>query len=157
MYYVEIIATHDKKFNLLLQDSIKKQLRGYMLEKLKKIDEGLPVIFGIDLAYLVIGEIIIVLFAQDKLYSAIGFFAGVLYAMFWAVHVKLGLYKTAHKKRSASKVLVVGYTIRIIVIIALFVVLYAFHLGSLFCATVGIFALTLSVYIQLISSSRKQA
>jgi hypothetical protein len=127
-----------------------------MLEKLKKENEGLPVIFVIDLIYLFIGEIIILLFVQDKLYCAVGFFAGVLYAGFWSVTVSCGLHKATHKKGGASKAPVLGYAIRIAVLVVMFVLLHAFHLGNLICATFGIFVLELSVYIQLIASGRKQ-
>ena len=127
-----------------------------MLEKLKKINKGLQLIVVIDLAYLLIGEIVILLFIPDKLYCAAGFLAGVLYAVFWSAIVSFGMYKATHKNSSASKVLVLGYVVRIAVLVALFVALYAFHLGNLLCAVAGIFALEVSVYIQLVFSGREQ-
>ena len=54
-----------------------------MLEKIKQLNEALPEVLLVDLLYLVIGEIIILIFFSDTLYM-IGFLFGVVYAIFFS-------------------------------------------------------------------------
>ena len=53
-----------------------------MLEKVKSMNEALPVMYLLDLIYLVLGEVIILILFPEPAQYAVGFLAGVLYAVF---------------------------------------------------------------------------
>ena len=49
-----------------------------MLEKVKSMNEALPVMYLLDLIYLVLGEVIILIVFPEPAQYAVGFLAGVL-------------------------------------------------------------------------------
>lgn len=119
-----------------------------MIEKIKSLNEALPQIFFIDMLYLALGEIIIFLvFPSPSLY-AVGFFAGVLYAGFASLHMSYRIREVVYGKVNTTKVLLIGYFIRLAVMIMVFAVLYCFNIGDLLAALVGMFAMKVSAYLQ---------
>lgn len=119
-----------------------------MIEKIKSLNEALPQIFFIDMLYLALGEIVIFLvFPSPSLY-AVGFFAGVLYAGFASLHMSYRIREVVYGKVNTTKVLLIGYFIRLAVMIMVFAVLYCFNIGDLLAALVGMFAMKVSAYLQ---------
>lgn len=119
-----------------------------MIEKIKSLNEALPQIFFIDMLYLALGEIVIFLvFSSPSLY-AVGFFAGVLYAGFASLHMSYRIREVVYGKVNTTKVLLIGYFIRLAVMIMVFAVLYCFNIGDLLAALVGMFAMKVSAYLQ---------
>ena len=47
-----------------------------------------------------------------------------------------------------TRTLVIGYFVRLLVMVALFAVLYYFNIGDLIAALIGMFAMKISAYLQ---------
>ena len=73
-----------------------------MLEKIKQLNEALPEVLLVDLLYLVIGEIIILIFFSDTLYM-IGFLFGVVYAIFGSFQMSFKILKVVYVIAYARK------------------------------------------------------
>ncbi len=119
-----------------------------MTDKLKELNETLPDIMLLDAVYLVLGELIILLFVPQPALCAAGFFAGVLYAAFAIIHMSFRIRRVVYGRAAASKTLVLGYFIRLAVMLGVFAVLYIFHIGDLLSALIGMFAMKVSAYLQ---------
>jgi len=115
---------------------------------MKSLNKALPGIFLIDMIYLVFGEIIIILIFSSPMLYVVGFFAGVLYAAFASLHMSYRIREVVYGKVNTTKVLVIGYIIRLAVMVAVFAVLYYFHIGDLLAALAGMFAMKVSAYLQ---------
>jgi hypothetical protein len=118
-----------------------------MLQKINSLNSALPGMCLIDLIYLVIGEIVIFIVFDKPLLYASGFFFGVLYAVFASLHLSGRIHKVVYGRASTTKTLVLGYLVRFLVMVALFAVLYFFHIGDLLAALVGMFAMKISAYM----------
>lgn len=117
-------------------------------QKIKSLNSALPVMFLIELIYLVIGEVVIfVLFDHPAMYAA-GFFAGVLYAAFASFHLGCRIHKVVYGRADTTKTLVLGYFFRLLVMVALFAFLYCFHIGDLLAALIGMFAMKVAAYLE---------
>ena len=123
-----------------------------MIEKIKSLNEALPQIFFIDMLYLVLGEIVIFLVFPNPMIYAVGFFAGVLYAGFASLHMSYRIREVGYGKVNTTKVLLIGYFIRLAVMILVFAALYYFNIGDLLAALVGMFAMKVSAYLQPITN-----
>lgn len=123
-----------------------------MIEKIKSLNEALPQIFFIDMLYLILGEIIIFLVFSSPMIYAVGFLAGVLYAGFASLHMSYRIREVVYGKVNTTKVLLIGYFIRLAVMIMVFAALYYFNIGDLLAALVGMFAMKVSAYLQPITN-----
>ena len=123
-----------------------------MIEKIKSLNEALPQIFFIDMLYLVLGEIVIFLVFPNPMIYAVGFFAGVLYAGFASLHMSYRIREVVYGNVNTTKVLLIGYFIRLAVMILVFAALYYFNIGDLLAALVGMFAMKVSAYLQPITN-----
>ena len=118
-----------------------------MLEKIKQLNEALLEVLLVDLLYLVIGEIIILIFFSDTLYM-IGFLFGVVYAIFGSFQMSFKIRKVVYGMADARKTYLLGYFVRLAVMFAMFAALYILNLGNLVCALIGMFAMKVSAYLQ---------
>ena len=123
-----------------------------MIEKIKSLNEALPQIFFIDMLYLILGEIVIFLIFPSPSLYAVGFLAGVLYAGFASLHMSYRIREVVYGKVNTTKVLLIGYFIRLAVMIIIFAVLYYFNIGDLLAALAGMFAMKVSAYLQPITN-----
>ena len=119
-----------------------------MLEKVKSMNEALPVMYLLDLIYLVLGEVIILILFSEPAQSAVGFLAGVLYAVFPSYHLSYRIHRVVYGQANMTRTLVIGYFVRLLVMVALFAVLYYFNIGDLIAALIGMFAMKISAYLQ---------
>ncbi len=73
---------------------------------------------------------------------------GVVYSIFSSVHMSFRIRKIVYGHANESKTLLIGYFIRLAVMLVLFTVLYLFHIGDLLCALIGMFSMKVSAYLQ---------
>ena len=118
-----------------------------MLEKIKQINPSLPGMILVDIVYLFIGEIIIIAFVPWKRVCALGFLAGVLYSVFASFHLSFKIRQVVFGGERTSKTLVLGYLVRLLVMLLLFAALYYFKLGDLVCAIIGMFSMKVAAYL----------
>lgn len=120
------------------------------MEKLKELNEALPEMLFVDIVYLVLGEIIILLAvpASWKVQWAVGLLAGVIYAVFGTIHLSYRIRKVVYGRGNATLILLVGYMIRLGVLLAVLVVLYLTGIGDMLAALVGMFSMKVSAYLQ---------
>lgn len=119
-----------------------------MIKKMTELNEALPEILFLDGIYLLAGEIIILLLLSNPAVYAFGFFSGVVYSVFCVFHMSFRIRKIVYGRADARKTMVLGYMVRLIVMIALFMVLYFFNIGDLLTALIGMFAMKVSAYLQ---------
>ena len=126
----------------------KKEQEEQIQEVLRKLNEVLPEVFLVDLLYLLAGELVIWFLVPNKQMCAVGFFMGVVYSIFSSVHMSFRIRKIVYGHANESKTLLIGYFIRLAVMLVLFTVLYLFHIGDLLCALIGMFSMKVSAYLQ---------
>lgn len=125
-----------------------------MKNKLIQLNEALPLILVIDLIYLVLGEAFILFLLPMLLNTTVvwqymtGFFAGVIYAVIGVFHMSFGIRKVVYGHANQTKTYIIGYVIRILIMIVIFAVLYIFNIGDLVAAVIGMFAMKVSAYLQ---------
>ena len=115
-----------------------------IIDRIKELNEVLPEVFLVDLLYLLAGELVIWFLVPNKQMCAVGFLMGVVYSIFSSVRIRKIVYGHANE----SKTLLIGYFIRLAVMLVLFTVLYLFHIGDLLCALIGMFSMKVSAYLQ---------
>lgn len=131
-----------------------------MMNRIKELNDAIPGILLIDLIYLIIGELLILLFFPDKRMGAVGFLAGIIYSVFATFHMSFRIRKIVFGHANTSKTLLIGYFIRFAVMLVLFAVLYLLNMGDLLCAIAGMFSMKVSAYLQpftnkILSQKRK--
>lgn len=95
----------------------------------------------------VLGESLIFVVLNDKLYYGSGFLVGVVLSIFSAAALKITLSRSLHLKgRSAVIVMVLSYIIRMTIIGATIAVLYYTRVGDALTALIGLLSLKLSAY-----------
>ncbi len=122
-------------------------------QRLKALNEALPgMLVGI-VAYLVIGELIILILLPYKFFIAIGFFAGCVYSAFAIIHMSYVLEQVSYMSgdgHGATGKTVLGYGLRLLIMAIIFAGLY-FLLGNevvtLLAAFAGIFSMKVAAYI----------
>lgn len=123
-----------------------------MFKKLNDINEALPAMFAIETLYLLIGEVIILLLPIADTAATVrcmmGFLAGVIYSLFCSVHMSFRIRKVIYGGEGSTKTYVIGYIIRLMVMIVLFAVLYLLNIGDLLCAVIGMFSMKVAAYLQ---------
>lgn len=119
-----------------------------MLKTVKSMNEALPVMYLLDIIYLVLGEVIILIVFPEPAQYAVGFLAGVLYAVFASYHLGYRIHRVVYGQANTTRTLVIGYFVRLLVMVALFAVLYYFNIGDLIAALIGMFAMKISAYLQ---------
>lgn len=119
-----------------------------MIAKLRELNEALPEMLFIDIIYLILGEIIILLFIPWKLKCAVGFFAGVLYSIFGAFQMSFRIRKVVYGGGNTTKILLTGYFLRLGILLALLCTLYLLDIGDLVAALIGMFSMKVAAYSQ---------
>ena len=119
-----------------------------MNKALRDLNEALPGMLLVDLVYLVIGEIIILLWIPDTSRCAVGFLAGVAYSVFASFQMSLKIRKAVYGHENPRKAYFVGYSIRLIVMIAVFAAMYLLDIGNLLCVLIGMFSMKVAAYVQ---------
>lgn len=119
-----------------------------MLERIKDINPSIPGMLVVELLYLIVGEVLIIIIALSPLKFAVGLAAGVVYAVFSTFHMSFRIRKVVYGGANTSVTLVLGYVIRLIVMLVLFAVLYIFDLGDLLFAVLGMFSMKVAAYLQ---------
>ena len=119
-----------------------------IIDRIKELNEVLPEVFLVDLLYLLAGELVIWFFVPNKQMCAVGFLMGVIYSIFASVHMSLRIRKIVYGHANESKTMLIGYFIRLAVMLILFTVLYLLHIGDLLCALIGMFSMKVSAYLQ---------
>lgn len=119
-----------------------------MIEKIKDINPSIPGMLLVELVYLIVGEALITICMHEPLKYDIGFLMGVVYAVFSTFHMSFRIRKVIYGGANMSVTLVLGYLIRLLVMLVLFAVLYIFDLGDLVCAVLGMFSMKVAAYLQ---------
>ena len=79
---------------------------------------------------------------------AIGFLAGVIYSVFATFHMSSGIRKIVYGGAESRATMIIGYLIRLLVMLILFVLLYFLNIGDLLCAVIGMFSMKVAAYLQ---------
>ena len=117
--------------------SIMKLISRRILDRIIDINPSIPGMLIINLIYLILGEIIIIALVPNTMRCAIGFLAGVIYSVFATFHMSSGI-----------ATMIIGYLIRLLVMLILFVLLYFLNIGDLLCAVIGMFSMKVAAYLQ---------
>lgn len=111
----------------------------------------IELILGIVL-YFLAGEVLVLLFAQRKLYETIGFVAGVLASLAMIVHMAYSIETSVSMgEEEALKHIRIAYIIRIIIALAVFGILFFFKLGDVVATLFGMLSMKVAAYIQPIT------
>ena len=134
-----------------------------MIEKIKDINPSIPGMLIVQLLYLIVGEALIICIAKTPLKPAIGFVAGVAYAVFSTFHMSLRIRKVVYGGANTSVTFILGYgtvglttgitsdlseSSKWVLMLVMFTVLYVFDLGDLLFAILGMFSMKVAAYIQ---------
>ncbi len=117
-----------------------------MTEKLTDLNEALPGVLLIDLAYLLIGVTVIFLFVPNPVFYAVGFLAGVIYAVICVFHMSFQIRKAVYG--GAGKAMVIGSVTRMAIMLVVFVALYYSNIGDIFTAFIGMLSMKVSAYAE---------
>ena len=101
--------------------------------------------------YLILGEIIIFLVFSSPMLYAVGFWQA-CFMQVLLLHMSYRIREVVYGKVNTTKVLLIGYFIRLAVMIMVFAALYYFNIGDLLAALVGMFAMKVSAYLQPITN-----
>lgn len=118
------------------------------MKALKRLNEALP---GLVLGILIYGAVLQltgVWLVQDKVRYSTGLWIGISCAVFMAVHIAMMLEESARIGGDQSRRLSVKSVLRYLVVVAVFLVMMKFELGSLIPAFVGVMGLKVSAYAQ---------
>lgn len=119
-----------------------------MIERIKEINPSIPGMLMVQLLYLIVGETLIILIAPSPSKLAVGFAAGVAYSVFSTFHMSFRIRKVVYGGANTSVTFVLGYVIRLLVMLVLFAVLYFLDVGDLLCAILGMFSMKVAAYMQ---------
>lgn len=147
-YYQDGRKRRKKEQEEQIQEVLRKAKVRKIIDRIKELNEVLPEVFLVDLLYLLAGELVIWFLVPNKQMCAVGFFMGVVYSIFSSVHMSFRIRKIVYGHANESKTLLIGYFIRLAVMLVLFTVLYLFHIGDLLCALIGMFSMKVSAYLQ---------
>ena len=147
-YYQDGRKKTEKEQEEQIQEVLRKAKDEKIIDRIKELNEVLPEVFLVDLLYLLAGELVIWFLVPNKQMCAVGFLMGVVYSIFSSVHMSFRIRKIVYGHANESKTLLIGYFIRLAVMLVLFTVLYLFHIGDLLCALIGMFSMKVSAYLQ---------
>ena len=128
--------------------SIMKLISRRILDRIIDINPSIPGMLIINLIYLILGEIIIIALVPNTMRCAIGFLAGVIYSVFATFHMSSGIRKIVYGGAESRATMIIGYLIRLLVMLILFVLLYFLNIGDLLCAVIGMFPMKVAAYLQ---------
>ena len=128
--------------------SIMKLISRRILDRIIDINPSIPGMLIINLIYLILGEIIIIALVPNTMRCAIGFLAGVIYSVFATFHMSSGIRKIVYGGAESRATMIIGYLIRLLVMLILFVLLYFLNIGDLLCAVIGMFSMKVAAYLQ---------
>lgn len=126
-----------------------------MLRRLRKINEVLPDMIFIMLAYGIVAEVVGVWFAGDRIKYSIGLAIGVVLAIFMAIHMAIVIEDSLNvqNKRGQFRISLKGIARYAVVAVVVFATVY-FELGSVVAIFVGLFSLKISAYLQPVVRKR---
>ena len=102
-----------------------------------------------DIVFYMIGQILIVILAQRKLYVSIGFICGVLISVGMILHMAIAMEAAMSlKARGADKHIRKTTAFRMAGVFLLLVIIGYTDIGSIIAALVGVMALKVSAYLQ---------
>ena len=102
-----------------------------------------------DILYYVAGQILILVFAQRRLYVSIGYLCGVMISIFMIVNMASAMEEAMSlKAKGADKHIRKTTAVRMLVVFLLLVIVGITDIGNIIAALVGVMALKVSAYIQ---------
>lgn len=120
-----------------------------MTNRLRDLNEALPEILVIDLLYLIIGEIVIFLLFENPAKFAVGFLAGVIYAIFCVLNMSFKVRKVVYGKANPKKIISVRLSFEAYGYDWPYLQYCIFVISeNLLAALVGMFIMKLSAYLQ---------
>ena len=101
------------------------------------------------LVYSIPVEIIILFVTERKLFSSVGFLAGVALAVFMTIHMAIIVEESVSRgEEGALKHVRFGYIIRIVVFLIVFLGLFFLGIGDVITALFGLISLKVSAYLR---------
>lgn len=114
---------------------------------LRRINKALPELMLGIILYGFVLQISFVWFFDDKIRYSTGLWIGILLALGMAVHLAVVI-EDAVSLGSSTRMLVLKSTLRYVVVVIVFLVLFYFKLGNPIMAFAGVFGLKVSAYLQ---------
>ena len=113
-----------------------------------KINEtGIGLLIG-DIVYYIIGEMVILLFMNNKLHISIGFLLGFLLSVFMTLSMSISVEKAIrYKQREAENHIRISEIIRYFVVAAVLIIVGITEIGNIVASLFGLMALKFSAYI----------
>lgn len=111
-------------------------------------DTGKELIIG-DIIYCIIGEIIILIFANRKLYCSIGFIIGLMISIFMIINMTIAMEQAmCFNESGADKHIRKTTLVRMLIVFAMLVLAGVADIGNIVATVAGVMALKVSAYIQ---------
>lgn len=118
------------------------------IQKMSNFVALVELIVGIFI-YAVPVEIIILLVTERKMFSSIGFLAGVALAVFMTIHMAIIIEESVSRgEEGALKHVRFGYIIRIVIFLIVFLGLFFLGIGDVVTALFGLISLKVSAYLK---------
>lgn len=118
------------------------------IQKMSNFGTLIELLLGI-LIYAIPGEIVVWLVTERKLFSTIGFLAGVALAVFMTIHMAIIIEESVSRGEvGALKHVRIGYIIRIAVFVVVFLLLFFLGIGDVVTALFGLISLKVSAYLR---------
>lgn len=119
-----------------------------IINKIKRLNEALPLLLLTIIIYGILVELIGVWFASDKLRYTTGLIIGLACAVGMAVHISMVISDSVREGKNNPKILSFKSMTRYFVVCIVMFVTMQFKLGSLLSAIVGLFGLKVAAYAQ---------
>ena len=111
-------------------------------------DTGIELIIG-DMVYYIIGQIIILIFTDRKLYCSVGFIIGLMISLFMIINMTIAMEQAmCLNEHGADKHIRKTTAVRMIIVFVLLVLAGITDIGNIVATVVGMMALKVSAYIQ---------
>lgn len=118
------------------------------IQKMSNFATLMELIIGI-LIYAVPVEIIILLVTERKLFCSVGFLAGIALAVFMTIHMAIIIEESMSRgEEGALKHVRIGYIIRIVIFLIVFLGLFFLGIGDVIAALFGLISLKVSAYLR---------
>lgn len=119
-----------------------------IVNKIKRLNEALPLLLLTIIIYAVLVEAIGIWFVEDKIRFTTGLIVGIACSLGMAIHISMVIYDAVKDGKNNPRVLAAKSVIRyLIVCLVLFATMY-FNLGSLIPAVIGLLGLKVCAYVQ---------
>lgn len=119
------------------------------MKRLFHLNSALPGMLAGQAAYLVLGELILVLFVPYKAVCMVCFLAGVAYGALASIHMSYVLEQVTYlDSRSAVGRSLKGYSLRLALMAAVLLLCCWWDVRGMFAALAGMFSMKVSAYLQ---------